>query len=124
MEKTWRIALASLDGKFINEHFGRAEQFYIIDISADGDYQLAELRSVEPFCTGGEHPAERMEARIKALSDCAAIVVSQIGPAARRALELNRIAVFEQPDYIDDAIPKLAKYFVKTNFTKPEENKR
>jgi len=121
MDRYWRVAIASLDGKVINEHFGRAKAFFIVDIARDGTWHLVEKREVAPLCSGGQHTREAMANHIGALRDCVAVLVSQIGPAARRALEINRIAVFEQPDYIDNALSKLAKYFIKTNFTVPEE---
>lgn len=121
MSTNWRVAIASLDGKVINEHFGRAKAFFIIDLAPDGTYTLFEKRDVTPLCDNGEHSQEGLLNSISALSDCSAVLVSRIGMAAKRALELNRISVFEQPDYIDSALSKLAKYFAKTNFTLPEE---
>lgn len=121
MKDNWRAAIASLDGKVINEHFGRARTFYIVDITRDGSWHLVEKRDVVPLCSGGHHSREAMAAHIRTLGDCAAVLAAQVGPAARRALELNRISVFEQPDYIDSALAKLAEYYAKTNFTVPEE---
>lgn len=118
---SWRIAIASLDGKVINEHFGRADAFYVVDLSPDGSYTLIEKRTVTPLCADGDHTQEGLESSIRALSDCTAVLVSRIGMAAKRALEINRISVFEQPDYIDSALQKLARYFSKTKFILPEE---
>jgi len=121
MERKWRVALASTDGKVINEHFGRAREFYIVDIARDGTYKLVERRAVIPLCSEGGHLPYALESHVSALRDCIAVLVSRIGPAARRALELNRISVFEQPDFIDSALAKLAEYFAKTNTVLPEE---
>jgi predicted Fe-Mo cluster-binding NifX family protein len=121
MKKDWRVAVASLDGKVINEHFGRAKEFYIIDIHRDGTYEFYEKRAVVPLCMSGEHSQEALQTSVGALRECVAVLVSQIGTTAKSALELNRISVFEQPDYIEDAISKLTKYFVKTNLAIQEE---
>jgi nitrogen fixation protein NifX len=121
MSRKWRVAVASLDGKVINEHFGRAHAFLIIDLAPDGSYTLVENRSVVPLCMGGEHTQEALESSVSALSDCTAVLVARIGIAAKRALELNRISVFEQPDFIDIALSKLAEYFAKINHIVPEE---
>lgn len=121
MENKWRIAVASLDGKVINEHFGRAKEFYIVDINRDGTYAFIEKRAIDPLCHSGEHAEAALEATVNALHDCVAVLVSRIGVAAKRTLELNKIAVFEQPDYIESALSKLAAYFIKTNFIKPED---
>lgn len=120
MSRKWRVAIASLDGKVINEHFGRAKSFLIIDLAPDGTYTLVETRGVVPLCEGGEHTPEALENSIGALRDCTAVLAARIGMAAKRALEINRISVFEQPDFIDIALSKLAEYFAKTNHTVPE----
>lgn len=121
MSKTWRIAIASTDGKVINEHFGRAKEFLIVDIKQDGSNEFLERRTVIPLCESGEHTQEGLINSVNSLNDCTAVLVSRIGTTAKRALELNRISVFEQPDYIEDAISKITKYFIKTNYSNSEE---
>jgi len=116
----WRVAIGSTDGKVINEHFGRARAFLIVDIERDGTITFVETRPVTPLCQGGEHTHQGLEASIDALQDCCAVLVSQIGITARRILELNKIAVFERPDIIENALRKLTQYFIKTNFTLPK----
>ncbi len=112
---SWRVAIASLDGVSISEHFGRAKYFYIIDVHADGTGTLAEKRDVRPLCGNGEHSDDGLSAAVAALGDCTAVLVARIGPSARKSLELARITVFEQADYIDDSVKKLAAYFEKTH---------
>lgn len=116
MKQAWRVAVASTDGKIINEHFGRAGEFYILDIQTDGTYAFVGKRPVDPICVGNEHTDDAMAARIGALLDCRAVLVARIGPTAKRALEINKIAVFEEPDVIHDAVTKLGAYFIRTNF--------
>ncbi|SHH54606.1 Predicted Fe-Mo cluster-binding protein, NifX family [Sporobacter termitidis DSM 10068] len=117
MGKNWRVATASTDGTVVDEHFGRAEDFYIYDIGPDGAYSLLEKRSVHPSGEGLGHTEDAMLEKITALRDCCAILVVQIGPGARRSLELNRIAVFEAPGDVGAALRALAKYFVRTNYS-------
>jgi predicted Fe-Mo cluster-binding NifX family protein len=121
MKDGWRVAIASLDGKVINEHFGRAKEFYIVDIAPDGSYQYVGRREVIPLCDGGEHQADALQNSAEALRDCTAVLVARIGPAAKRGLEINGIAVYEHPDAIENAIPKLARYYVQTNYQNLEE---
>jgi predicted Fe-Mo cluster-binding NifX family protein len=117
MGGNWRVAIASLDGKVINEHFGRAKEFLIVDIKADGSYEFIEKRSVTPLCNNGDHTGQALLSAVDTLRDCAAVLVARIGIAAERALKINNIKVFEYSDYIDEAIEKMAKYFVKTNYS-------
>jgi nitrogen fixation protein NifX len=121
MNKSWRVAIASLDGKVVNEHCGRAKEFLIVEIKPDGTGEFLERRAVMPLCNSGDHSQEALSSCVGALGDCAAVLVARIGPTAKRSLELNGISVFEQPDYIENAISKLAKYFIKTNYTSLEE---
>ena len=108
----YRIAAASSDGKVINQHFGRADNFLIFEISGSR-YSLIERRDVTPLCDNGEHTEEGLLSAIGALKDCTAVVVSKIGAPAKRALEINGISVFEQPDYINNALEKLTAYYTK-----------
>ncbi|NTW99485.1 MAG: dinitrogenase iron-molybdenum cofactor biosynthesis protein, partial [Geobacteraceae bacterium] len=50
------IAVASKDGKEINQHFGHAERFLIYDVE-NGEAKLVEERTVERYCSfDPEHP--------------------------------------------------------------------
>lgn len=121
ISKKWRVAIASLDGKMINEHFGRAKEFFIVDLKPDGTNEFIGRRAVNPLCRTGEHSDEGLLASIDSLNDCTAVLVSRIGVGAKKALEINQIAVFEQPDFIEDALAKLTKYFVRTNYAYLED---
>ncbi len=40
---SYKVAVASSDGKFVNQHFGMAQQFLIFEID-DDEYKFMELR--------------------------------------------------------------------------------
>lgn len=106
-----RIAAASTDGKLINQHFGRADKFYILETNEDtARYQLVEIREAKPICHNGEHEESKMEETVKNISDCKIILVSRIGTRARNELERLGIEVFEMPDVIEKAVDKLIRY--------------
>jgi len=111
--KTFRIAVASTDGKTINEHFGKAASFLIYDIGKEAPV-LIENRNVPPLSCETEHTEGNMAPRIEALRDCTAIVTVKIGVPVKRIFELNGISVFEKTDSIDNALSKLAAYYAKT----------
>jgi len=76
-----KVAFASTDKIHVDEHFGRAEQFYIWEIGP----QEAEFSGVVQVKTEGADEADRIEARCSGLSDCALVYVAEIGgPAAAR----------------------------------------
>ena len=109
----WRIAVTSADGVLINQHFGHAQWFFIIDVQRDGTGIVAERRAVTPWCQKECGEAERDIA--ENLRDCAAVLTANIGVPARKRLELAGVAVFEQPAKIDEAVKQLAAYYVKTS---------
>lgn len=107
---SYKIAVASTDGKVVNEHFGRARQFLILEIHEDGTYEMVDLRRVPRICDGGSHEDEAMRENIKKLSDCKYVLVSRIGPGAENMLEQYGISAFAIIDYVEDAINKLISY--------------
>jgi predicted Fe-Mo cluster-binding NifX family protein len=110
----WRIAVTSADGVLINQHFGHAKWFFILDVETDGSYVVAEKRSVEPWCQGGENDASAEKTPAENLRDCTAVVTARIGTPAMKKLELAGITVFEHTAPIDEAVKKLAAYYAKT----------
>ncbi|WP_272942742.1 NifB/NifX family molybdenum-iron cluster-binding protein [Methanobacterium formicicum] len=43
-----RVAAASSDGKYVNQHFGKADKFLIFDIKDNGEHEFIELRETAP----------------------------------------------------------------------------
>jgi len=101
-----RVAIASTDGKFINEHFGRASFFHIIEIT-DDTYKFVESRDAVACCQQQSHNESDFDRVISLLTDCDAILVSRIGWSAAAYLISKGIRVFESPGFIDDVIKKV-----------------
>ena len=88
-----RIAVASSDGKEINQHFGHVERFLIYEVE-DDSVELIEERQVERFCRHDpENPmrSHTLKGTGEALAGCRAVVCSMIGEAPK--VELERIGV-------------------------------
>ncbi len=107
---SYKIAVASSDGKVVNQHFGRAETFYIGEVNDNRLFQFLEERRTKAICMGGEHEAGALNTTAESLSDCRYVLVSQIGPGAEYVLNQKGITVFTVRDYIDNAIHKLMEY--------------
>jgi nitrogen fixation protein NifX len=76
-----KVAFASTDKVHIDEHFGKAEEFYIWNIGPE----IAEFSGVIQVKDGQGDAADRIEARGAALEECALVYVGEIGgPAAAR----------------------------------------
>ena len=105
---SFKVAVASSDGKYVNQHFGMAQQFLIFEIDDEGNYKFLELRKNTPACDVGGHTDEAMAGSAELISDCEALLASQIGPAAVNALASYGIEAYMAPTFIDTALKELA----------------
>lgn len=106
----YRIAVASTDGKVVNQHFGRAEQFHILLADGETIGRYGESRRTAPLCGGGDHDLVELKKAAELLADCDYLLVSRIGPGARQALMERGIEVFELPGLIEDSLRRLFSY--------------
>lgn len=86
-----RAAVASSDGIVINQHFGRADVFYIYEVSEVAGICFVEKRRAKPFCHGGNHEEQDLLDATKLLTDCGRVFVSQLGRGAQE--ELRRCGI-------------------------------
>jgi len=87
------IAVASKDGREINQHFGHAERFLIYDVEGN-DAKLVDEKKVERYCSYDlDHPMRShiLEAIAGALAGCRAVVCAQIGQAPQ--MEMARLGI-------------------------------
>lgn len=101
-----RVAVASSDGRYVNDHFGRARQFLVFEIK-DDQFRFLEVRENVPPCLGGEHDDHRLARTVELFSDCRGVLVSRIGPGAIEALAARGIEAYVIPDFIDEALKRL-----------------
>ena len=106
----YKVAIASTDGETVNQHYGKAEKFYIYSINDEVGYDLVEERQVEPVCMDGAHEIAKMEKSVLNFTDCRYLVVSRLGTAANATLSAAGITAMELPGSIDDAILSVWKY--------------
>ncbi len=105
------IAVASKDGKEIDQHFGHAERFLIFAVE-QGEVRLVAEKRVERYCTyDPEHPLRRhiLAGIAEALQGCRAIVCSQIGQAPEEEMAQLGFQVFSVAGEIRPALVELAK---------------
>ena len=87
------IAVASKDGKEVDQHFGHAERFLVYEVQGDR-VELVEERPVERYCRfDPDHPmrSHTLKGTADALAGCRAVVCAMIGEAPK--IELERIGV-------------------------------
>lgn len=98
-----RVAVASADGRRVDQHFGQARQFDIYDIAPSG-VRFVERRNIRRAL--GHHPAE-FDRVCLMLYDCEAVVVSRVGPTAAEYLLLKGLRVLQAPYPVQAVLERL-----------------
>ena len=106
----YRVAIASTDNINVDQHFGRAESFLIVDVNEDGTYEEIEQRFVTPVCMGGHHDQEKLKRGARALEDCNFVLAARIGGGATAELSELNIASFEMHGTVPYVIGRLHGY--------------
>lgn len=105
-----KVAVASVDGVWVNQHFGRCDRFYIYRLEGVKAFRLEEEREVKRPCGGEGHEEDTLLQAARQLADCGIVLVSRIGPGAERALAARGIQAFALYDTIENALGKLSRY--------------
>ncbi|MBQ1463582.1 MAG: dinitrogenase iron-molybdenum cofactor biosynthesis protein [Ruminococcus sp.] len=104
----YRLAVASTDGIVVNQHFGHAQQFHIIEIDPENlAYSYAGTRETERVCQGHFHNESSFDKVIDVLSDVHAVIVAKIGQGASQQLESRGLTVYEAPFPIEPLMEKV-----------------
>jgi predicted Fe-Mo cluster-binding NifX family protein len=101
-----KVAIASSDGKMVNQHFGHAKQFLIFELSGDG-FDFLELRANVPTCNQGKHEVADLDRAAELIKDCTYLVASQIGQGAAGVLLAKGIRAYVDADFIENTLSKL-----------------
>ncbi|WP_053242220.1 NifB/NifX family molybdenum-iron cluster-binding protein [Clostridium sp. DMHC 10] len=83
---SYRIAVGSSDGVYIDEHFATALQFLIYEVKGD-NYEFIEKRNNEELCECSRYHENRFAPLVEKIKDCRAILVGKIGPGAAAVLQ-------------------------------------
>jgi predicted Fe-Mo cluster-binding NifX family protein len=105
------IAVASKDGKEINQHFGHAERFLIYEVN-NGDAKLVDERKVERYCSfDPDNPlrGNLLRSIAEALAGCRAVVTAQMGDHPKGELEKLGVEPFTTNGPIKYTLVELAK---------------
>jgi predicted Fe-Mo cluster-binding NifX family protein len=105
------IAVASKNGKDIDQHFGHAERFLIFEVEGNSA-SLVDEKKVERYCSmDPDHPLRGniLRAIAAALDGCRVLACAQIGQAPLMEMERLGIDVFTVEGPIKPALIDLAK---------------
>ena len=101
-----KVAIASSDGKMVNQHFGHTKQFLIFELSQDS-FDFLELRDNVPTCNIGRHEPAALDRAAELIGDCKYVIASRIGQGAANALLKRGIRAHVDADFIENAFAKL-----------------
>ena len=105
------IAVASRDGREINQHFGHAERFLIYNVEGS-EVKLVDEKKFERYCTyDQDHPlrAHILRAIADSLGDCRAVICAQIGQGPQMEMERLGIETFVADGPIKPTLVELSK---------------
>ena len=105
------IAVASNNGKEINQHFGHAERFLIFEVNGT-EVTLIDEKVFQRYCSyDQEHPLRThlLKAITDALGDCRTVVCAQIGQGPQMELERLGIETFVAEGPIKPTLLELAR---------------
>ncbi len=105
------IAVASKDGREINQHFGHAERFFVYEVQGN-EVRLVDEKKVERYCSyDADHPlrAHILETIANALAACRAVICAQSGQAPQMEMERLGIDAYVAEGPIKATLVELAK---------------
>lgn len=115
-----RVAFASSNNAYIDEHFGSAQYFQIYDIDEE-EATYVEERRINPLCKG--HCEGGFDAAYELLIDTDAIFVLRIGESAAGYMIQHGKRVFEAHGFIENIVKELiADGFAKDSDRQQENN--
>ncbi len=100
----YRIAVATTDGTYIDQCFGHAEHFLILEVQENGQFLVLEDRKADPFCMGGYHLDPALEKAGDGISDCTYILAARAGEPAALAMQEKGITLLRCPGTIEDGV--------------------
>ncbi len=107
---SYKIAVATTDGKYIDQHFGSSKEFHIFEVDDNGEYIFVEIRKKSADNEGENSHKGNLKASAEILSDCSKVLVAQIGLGAEQFLKSKGITAYSVSDRIDNALIKLINY--------------
>lgn len=117
----YRIAIGTVDGIEVTEHFGEGKNFLIVEIDHISD-EVKKLANIgvthsEHGCMG--HDENLIQEKIQGFLEwnVKAILVKQIGPRSERIMTKNKIDVLLRSGKIEEALEKIKKFYKRRHFT-------
>jgi nitrogen fixation protein NifX len=101
---SFRVAIASSDGKYIDRHFGRASQFLVFEVS-DKDFQFIETKNNTASHQGYQENV--LIKTVELLADYELVMANKIGLVAMIMLKDKGVQSILFEGSIEDALNRL-----------------
>jgi len=105
---TFKVAVATSTGEYVDVHFGRADEFLIFEINEDGTFNELEKRKNAPPCGAGGHDQNVMQTAVDLIEDVKVLLVANVGPAAINLLIEKKIKPYVTSYPVEDALKELS----------------
>ena len=99
--KKHRIAVASSDGRTIDQHLGQATTVWVYDVDRSGHSEFVERRTLKP---GTELDAHRWESVERLFGGVEVVLAAQAGPGATDLLRTHEILALAVTGPVDRAV--------------------
>lgn len=117
---SYRIAIGTVDGVYVTEHFGQGKGFLIVEINQQTDevIQIGNIEVVHSKSCHEGHDDNLIEQKIQAFLDwkVVALLVKQIGPRSERLVTKNGIEVLVTDGKVEEALEKIKKFYKRRTF--------
>lgn len=110
LNKKYRFAVCSKEGKLIDLHFGHTTEFLIYDYNFKDSPEFVEKRETDKYCNGVEdgESSEKISFVSNLLSDCDAVICMRIGDYPQKMLKEKNILVFTTYNRVIEGIKEAA----------------
>lgn len=105
---TFKVAIASESGLYIDEHFGRSPNFLIFEVGKNGSYYLIDSRKNIPPEEYLENHDQALTKIINKVKDCRFVLAEKIGPDAKLKLASKNIRAYEWNGSIEESLQRLS----------------
>lgn len=110
---SYRIAVATSDGRYVDSHYGHTSEFLIGTVEEDGSFEEIGWRSVTAVCGDGDcglSHEDRMDRTARQLRDVAYVLCVRIGPPAASSLQKYGIRAASVSGPVGEAVKLLNRY--------------
>lgn len=129
---SYKIAVASSDGVYIDLPFGSADKFIIYEVDENREYLMVEIRKWEDTEAGTETTKKNVACgggcsnvsagtgcgganirKVSLIEDCRSIVCAEVGFKVRKQFAARAISVFDVEGKIQETLEKIIGYYDK-----------